>query len=187
MIIAASKILELNEKYNFISGISEREKNPGVGFDVRVGEIFKISGEAFLGVEDRQTPKLEKVAEFGKDKFFILKPGEFVLVRTVEVVNLPKERVEINGKKYFIMQDTYPRSSLQRCGVFLKTTLTDPGYHGKLTFAMKNEGNINFKIELGARIAAVVFKAVLGDTIRGYSGRYNGGRVSSNGVVEKQV
>lgn len=180
MIIAASKILELNEKYNLISNLSEREKNPGVGFDVRVGEIFKLNSPSFLGVDDRKTSDIIKVAEFGKNKDYILKPNELVLVRTIEEVNLPKDKVLIGGKDYFIMQDAYPRSSLQRCGILLKTTLTDPGYHGKLTFMMKNLSDFSFKIELGSRIAAVVFKAVYGDKMKGYSGKYNGGFVSDS-------
>jgi hypothetical protein len=37
-------------------------KNPeGAGFDLRVGEIYKIKGKGFLGVEERETPNAEKV------------------------------------------------------------------------------------------------------------------------------
>jgi hypothetical protein len=41
MIISAKRILELNSEYHFIENLDKRELNPeGVGFDIRVGEIY---------------------------------------------------------------------------------------------------------------------------------------------------
>lgn len=64
MIISARKIIELNKKYNLIENLSERELNPeGVGIDVRVGEVYKLKGAGFLGVKERRTPEVEKIAD----------------------------------------------------------------------------------------------------------------------------
>ena len=95
MIISARRILELNEKYKLIENLSEREHNPeGVGFDIRVGEIYKMSGKGYLGIEDRKTPDIKKVADIKNgDKKFTLMPNQFVVIKTMENVNLPLKRL----------------------------------------------------------------------------------------------
>lgn len=190
MILSAKKILELNKKYHLIENLAEREaSNPeGVGIDIRVGEVYRLSGEGYLGEEERKTPETEKIADVKKgDKSVTIAPGETVLVKTIEVVNAPAEKiaVEDGAEPRFLMIIAYPRSTLQRCGVFLRATKTDPGYHGELTFAMANLNKSPFKLELGARIANIVFEQVIGDIHRPYNGQWQGGRVTT-GKREKQ-
>lgn len=192
MKISAKKILELNSKHNLIQGLSERELNnpEGAGFDLRVGEIYKFKDgeEGFLGVTERKSPDIEKVADIKTDgnKKFTLKPGDYVLVKTMETVNVPSEKVEVetNREARHLMLDAYPRSTLQRCGIYFRSTKTDPGYSGNLTFALVNLGKSDFTIELGARFANVVFSEVIGDLARSYSGQWNQGRVSTEGKSE---
>ena len=52
MIIGPKKLLQLVKNKKLVEGLSERElTNPGgAGFDLRLGEIYKIKGKAFLGV-----------------------------------------------------------------------------------------------------------------------------------------
>ena len=189
MIITARKILDMNRKYNFIQNLSEREMNPeGIGFDIRVKEVYKLCDDGFLGVNDRKSPKLEKVADIdNNDESITLSPGEYVLIKTIEKVNIPSEKIFIEelNQSLYIMLDVYPRSTLQRCGVYFKGTKTDPGYYGELTFGLKNESNVNFKLELGARIANIVFKTAIGEISRPYEGQWKGGRVGTEGL-EKQ-
>jgi deoxycytidine triphosphate deaminase len=179
MILSAKLILEMSRQHPFISNLCERELEPeGVGFDVRVGRIHRLSGEGFLGVIERRTPDIKEVGQGG---VFVLRPGEYVLATTLEEVDLPGERVNIPGidSKHLIMLDVYPRTTLQRSGVLLRTTKTDPGYHGALTFGMYNAGNAPFKLEIGARIANAVFKAVHGELAREYTGQWKGGRIAA--------
>jgi deoxycytidine triphosphate deaminase len=68
------------------------------------------------------------------------------------------------------------RSTLFRSGVLLLATKTDPGYFGELTFGLKNLGGCDFKIDLGARFANLVFKYVIGEA-NAYKGQWKGGRV----------
>ncbi len=179
----------MNKKYNLIENLSERELNnpEGVGIDVRAGEIYKLKGESFLGVADRKTADIEKVADIKKDKFFVLKPGEFVLVKTIEKVNLPATKIQVGDgeEPTIIMQDSYPRSTLQRSGVIFRGTKTDPGYSGELTFSLFNASRFPFKLELGARFANITFSTVLGDLARAYEGQWKGGRVAAK-EKEKQ-
>jgi len=188
MIISSKRILNLNNKYELINNLSDREKEPeGVGFDVRVGEIYSMEGQGFLGIEERKTPIATKIASFPIDKSYILKPNEYVLVKTMESVNIPAKEIIIDEKLEpgFLMLDVYPRSTLHRSGVSLYATKTDPGYFGELTFGLKNIRSEDFEFELGARIANLVFKYVIGE-VNEYKGQWKGGRVFKS-EKEKQI
>ena len=190
MPISALKLLELNKKYHLIENLSERELlNPeGVGTDLRVGEVYQITEPGFLGIVERHTPEVKKIADVNNgDKKVVLNPGAYVLVKTMERINVPAEKIQIEklrASKY-LMPIVYPRSTLQRCGIALFRTKTDPGYSGELTFGLVNLGNQKFSFELGARMFNLVFEPVIGDIIRAYSGQHNEGRVSG-GVTEIQ-
>jgi len=196
MILSAVKILELNEKYNLIENLSKRElENPeGVGIDLRVGVVNKIVGNSFLAADnssrERYSPKLELVGDLEKDgnKAIVIKPGEFFLVTTVEVINAPDEKIkyDVDFAEGYLIPKIWPRSSLQRGGVSFHSTKTDPGYKGKLTFGIRNLGKENFTFELGARMFNVEYEAVVGDIKRTYSGQHQGGRITSDGKSEVQ-
>lgn len=184
MILSAKKILELNKKHKLLENLSDRElENPeGVGIDLRLGEVYAIEGEGFLGEKERKTPEAKKVADIKEGvKIVTINPGELVLAKTMEIINLPAEKIEIEEGSVprHLIAVIHPRSTLQRCGVYLRATKTDPGYRGELTFAMANLGKNPFKIELGARFVNVVFEQVIGDIHRAYEGQWQGGRVDA--------
>ena len=177
--IGTKELLRLVKEQKLVEDLCERElENPeGAGFDLRVGEVFIIGdGEAFLGETERHTPKVGSIAKYGEKKEIILKPGEFVLVKTIEKVNLPKNIAAIFR----------PRSTLQRCGIGLFTAAASPGYCGELTFGMANLGKNNFRLEMGTRIAHIIFFDT-SENISAYRGQWQGGRVSTDGNREVQV
>lgn len=179
MIIGPKKLLQLVKNKKLVEGLSERElTNPeGAGFDLRLGEIYKIKGRAFLGVTERETPDIELVCKYNakKSTSFTVKPGEFYLATTIEKVNTPKN-VTINFK---------PRTTTFRSGLYLRTGNVAPGYCGALTFALKNEGPIPVRLEMGARIVHAQFTWVDGGGSM-YRGQWQGGRVTTK-KREKQV
>ncbi len=185
MIIGPKKLLELVKKKNLVSHLSERElTNPeGAGFDLRLGEVYEISGgRAFLGVTERETPEITLLASIkeGRDNprvvpTFTFEPGKYYLVATIEEVNLPQD-ITCNMK---------PRTTTFRSGLFLRTGNVAPGYSGKLTFALKNEGPLPVTVELGARIVHAQFLWVDGGGNK-YRGQWQGGRVTTK-KREKQV
>jgi deoxycytidine triphosphate deaminase len=177
MIISPKQLLKLVKSKKLVEGLSERElTNPeGAGFDLRLGEVFKISGSAFLGETHRQTPDIESAAVFGKDKSIKIKPGDFFLAKTIEKINLPLNLSAV------IM----PRTTTFRSGLFLRSGPVQPGYEGELTFGLKNEGPITVEIEMGARFAHILFHEIKG-TGEKYRGQWQGGRVSAT-KREKQV
>jgi deoxycytidine triphosphate deaminase len=192
MILSSLKVLELNEKYNLIEGLSERElENPeGTVLDLRIGQIHNIISESFLGVKDRYSSKTETIGDINKDgnKKFTIRPGEYYLVTTIETIHSPAEKIKYDNSmpEAYLVPKICPRSSLQRGGISLHFTSTNPGYKGQLTFGIKNQGNQDFIFELGARMFSVEYFAVVGDIKRAYSGQHQGGRVTSDGKIEVQ-
>jgi deoxycytidine triphosphate deaminase len=177
MILGPQKLLELVKDITLVEGLSERElTNPeGAGFDLRLGEVYKISGEAFLGETHRKTADIEKVAEYkeGETRSIVIKPGDYFLVSTIEKVNMP----------IFLTANFKPRTTTFRSGLFLRTGNVSPGYQGKLTFGLKNEGPIEVTIEMGARFVHMQVEEVLGEGNQ-YRGQWQGGRVAA---TEKEV
>lgn len=177
MILGPKKLLQLVKTKKLVEGLSERElTNPeGAGFDLRLGEVFKISGTAFLGETHRKTADITLIKKYGKDKSIKIKPGDFYLVKTIEKINLP-----LNLSAVII-----PRTTTFRSGLFIRTGPVQPGYQGELTFGLKNEGPITVEMELGARFVHILFHEVKGRGSK-YRGQWQGGRVSAT-KREKQV
>lgn len=179
MIISPTELLKLVKKDKLVENLSERElTNPeGTGFDLRLGEVFKISGKAFLGETHRQTPDIEsiKVWDEKKPSSIKIKPGDFYLVKTIEKINLPLDLSAV----------IIPRTTTFRSGLFIRTGPIQPGYSGELTFGLKNEGPVVVEIEMGARFVHLIFHEIKGAG-RKYRGQWQGGRVSAT-KKEKQV
>lgn len=178
MILGSKELLKRVRKEGLVKNLSKRELNnpEGPGFDLRAGEFYKIRGEGMLGVSERQTVRAKLIASVkNKDKEIILTPGSYHLVSTLEEIKMGKD----------IFASIYPRSTLFRSGINLLYGKVSPGYYGKLTFGITNLSSANFRIELGARIAFIVFSEVLGES--GLSrGQWQGGRVVAE-KKEKQV
>jgi deoxycytidine triphosphate deaminase len=177
MFLGVDELLKLVDEKKLVENLCERElTNPeGCGFDLRLAEAYTISGEGYLGVEERKTCEISRVNPGIDNPGIEIGPGDFYLVKTMETVNVSDNLVGI----------LKPRSTLQRMGLFLRTTQIAPGYCGELTFALKNEGPATVKIDIGARIAHVMFAQVKGKTAL-YRGQWQGGRVSAL-KTEKQV
>ncbi len=179
MILGPKKLLELVQKKKLVEGLAKRElTNPeGAGFDLRLGEVYEITGRAFLGEEERKTPNIKLVQKYekGKKRSVKIKTGDFFLATTIESVNTPQD-LTINFK---------PRTTTFRSGLFLRTGNVAPGYCGKLTFAIKNEGPVTVEIEMGARIVHAQWEEVKGGGSL-YRGQWQGGRVTTK-RRERQV
>lgn len=180
MILGPQELLRLVKKIKLVENLSERElTNPeGAGFDLRLGEVYEIIGDAFLGETERKTPEVKLKEKYvpGEKRSITLKPGDFFLVSTVESVNTPLD-ITINFK---------PRSTTFRSGLNLRTGNVAPGYKGKLSFGLKNEGPVTVTIEMGARFVHAQFYLVKGKGNQ-YRGQWQGGRVTTGKKKEKQV
>src|SRR6185437_14743911 len=78
MVLGPKALLQLVKKIKLLEGLSDRElTNPeGAGFDLRLGEVYKISGKAFLGVTERHTADISLVAKFEEQTSTIRHSGK---------------------------------------------------------------------------------------------------------------
>jgi len=179
MILGIKELHRLVKERKLVENLCEREQNnpEGAGFDLRMGEIFEISGDGYLGVEERHTPESKSVARYeeNKNNSFVFEPGKYYLIKTAEKVNLPID----------LMAVIFPRTTLFRSGLALFNGQVAPGYSGELTFGLCNLGKSDIKIDLGARVVHITFHQVLGEGNQ-YRGQWQGGRVTTDGK-ETQV
>lgn len=190
MILGPKKLLQLVKKIKLVENLDQRELTTpeGAGFDIRLGEVHKLDGgRAYLGLTHRETPKVKMVIKYSdfakassdkqssKLQSITIRPGEFYLLSSIEVFNIPLD-LTVNFK---------PRTTLFRSGLFLRTGNVAPGYQGKVTFAVKNEGPITVTMELGCRFAHAQFYRVEGGGTQ-YKGQWQGGRVTTK-RREKQI
>jgi len=169
MILGIDKLVKLIKTKNLIEGLDQKNLNfEGCGVDLRIGEIYEMDqDEGFLHIDTRKTPDFKLLAKYEKNKpiKIKLKPGRVYSAKTIEKINTPKDLVG-----WFI-----PRSTLYKCGIVVQGIRTDPGYQGHFSFVLTNTSNKDFEIEMGARIANMVFHKVDGKTNL-YIGQWQGGR-----------
>ncbi len=161
MILGRGEIEKLVRRDKILENFDEKGFT-GAGYDLRIGRFYNTVGPSYIGREERKLPEVEEILE----ERVLLKPGEYILIETMEVVNIPPN----------LMARVENRSSVFRCGASTFNAIVDPGYHGRLTFGLKNISSHDFGVERGARIAQIVFEEIRGETEK-YNGRYQGGRV----------
>lgn len=179
MILGAKKLLELVREKNLVKNLASRElENPeGAGFDLRIGELYEVSGQGFLGVQERETPEMKLVSKYeeGKTQEVFLKPSVYYLMKTVEDVAMPEDLLAVMT----------PRSTLFRSGVYVFGGQVPPGYQGGLNMGICNFRKEDFRLEMGSRVVHIMFFQVEGESNL-YRGQWQGGRVTTENK-EKQV
>ncbi len=182
MILGIDELHKLVREKKLVEGLCDREMNSpeGAGFDLRMGEVYELAGDGFLGIKERQTPEIKLLAGYDHEKteagnFFVFEPGKYHLVKTIEKVNLP---VTLSG---IIL----PRTTMFRSGMALFNGIAQPGYQGELTFGVCNLGQGKIKVSLGARIVHIIFQEVCGGGNQ-YRGQWQNGRVATESR-EKQI
>lgn len=118
-----------------------------LGPDIRTFDLA-IQREVRLGSipDDLTEPDSCRVADGG----FRLRPGEFVLAATVEVLTLPDDiAARLEGK-----------STNGRLGLCVHATagLIDPGFSGHITLEVSNIGDLVIVLEEGDLIGQVTFE-----------------------------
>ena len=119
--------------------------------DLRLGRSFRVFHNHRASAIDLRDPptNLTEHVEVREDESFVIHPGEFVLGRTEEWVELPDDVVaRIEGK-----------SSLGRLGLIVHATagFVDPGWRGTLTLEITNLTRVPIKLWPGLPIAQLSF------------------------------
>ena len=122
--------------------------------DLRLGPSFRVFHNFRVESIDLAEPPttLTEHVEIGPDEPFVIHPGEFVLGRTEEYVELADDIVaRIEGK-----------SSLGRLGLIVHATagFVDPGFEGTLTLEITNLTRVPIKLYAGLLIAQLSFMAL---------------------------
>jgi dCTP deaminase len=122
--------------------------------DLRLGSSFRVFHNHRIGAIDLAEPpkNLTELVEVDDDESFVIHPGEFVLGRTQEYVELPDDVVaRIEGK-----------SSLGRLGLIVHATagFVDPGFKGTLTLEITNLTRVPIILWPGKPIAQLSFMAL---------------------------
>jgi len=102
------------------------------------------------------------------DEPFILQPGEFVLVSTLEHIEIPDDLVaQVKGK-----------SSLGRIGllVALSAGYVDPGWKGRLTLELRNAARLPVTLYPGMRLCQIYFMRLTTQADRPYGSPELGSR-----------
>ena len=174
MVLGIKELHRLVKEQKLVENLSERElTNPeGAGFDLRIGELYEVSGQGYLGVEERDTPDTKLIAEYkeGEKKEVLLKSHTYYSMKTVEDVNIPDN----------ILAMMTARSTLFRSGISLFGGQVPPGYQGGLVLGVYNFRDTDFRLEMGARVVHIMFFEVKG-TGNMYRGQWKGGRVTTDG------
>jgi dCTP deaminase len=122
--------------------------------DIRLGNSFRVFHNHRIQSIDLADPPrdLTEHVEIGEDGEFVIHPGEFVLGRTAEFVELPDDVVSrIEGK-----------SSIGRLGLVVHATagFVDPGFRGTLTLEITNFNSVPIVLRPGLPIAQLSFMAL---------------------------
>lgn len=104
-----------------------------------------------------------KVTQF--DDFLEIKAGEFVLLSSLEQIQLP---LDIVGRLFL-------RSYLTRIGILPESQgRVEAGYKGTVTLPVINASKNTVRISVKEEIASIEFEKLSNSVNKGYSGRYQG-------------
>ena len=120
-----------------------------VDIELHIEKLFKIGK---LSKVDYTKNKVPKPIEVNLNKFYTLKPNEYVLVQVKEEIDIPEDLMAL------LVRD----SSTFRVGLNVLSGRLTPGYKGKPYLGLKNESENNIIIRKGMRIAKAVFFEVKG-------------------------
>ncbi len=130
--------------------------------DLRLGNSFRVfHNHRVTAIDLREPPtNLTEQVVVDDDEPFVIHPGEFVLGRTLEHVEIPDDIVaRIEGK-----------SSLGRLGLIVHATagFCDPGFRGTLTLELANLTRVPIMLRPGAKIAQLSFMTLDRPALRPY-------------------
>jgi dUTP pyrophosphatase len=131
-----------------------RELVQPAGIDLRADKVYRQMGPASLIDNEKVLPPTEQL----EPPLYILKPKTAYLVTVDRKIKIPK------GYSMLYL----PRSTLLRSFITIHTALGDPGFYGTLQFLMVNQGDYEYTVKQGERIAQGVVFEVEG------SGEYDG-------------
>lgn len=131
------------------------------GVDLKVGsELLRFNHGQEVDLSIKASTEgiysKEEIAEF-----FVLNPGERVLIKTNEEIKMPNDMVGFCNL----------RSTFARLGITIPPTIVDAGFEGFLTILMIGGGE-KVKVPKGMRFLHLVFSTTKTPVGKAYAGKY---------------
>jgi dCTP deaminase len=116
------------------------------GYDVRVGDEFKVFTNVFNTVVDPKDFDPRSFVDMKAD-VCIIPPNSFALASTVEYFRIPRD----------ILTVCLGKSTYARCGIIVNVTPFEPEWEGHVTIEISNTTPLPAKIYANEGIAQVLF------------------------------
>ena len=116
------------------------------GYDVRVGDEFKVFTNVFNTVVDPKRFDPKSFVDIRAD-VCIIPPNSFALASTIEYFRIPRE----------ILTICLGKSTYARCGIIVNVTPFEPEWEGHVTIEISNTTPLPAKIYANEGIAQVLF------------------------------
>jgi len=116
------------------------------GYDVRVGDEFKVFTNVFNTVVDPKAFDPRSFVDMKAD-VCIITPNSFALASTIEYFRVPRD----------ILTICLGKSTYARCGIIVNVTPFEPEWEGHVTIEISNTTPLPAKIYANEGIAQVLF------------------------------
>ena len=116
------------------------------GYDVRVGDEFKVFTNVFNTVVDPKAFDPRSFVDM-KGDVCIIPPNSFALASTIEYFRVPRD----------ILTICLGKSTYARCGIIVNVTPFEPEWEGHVTIEISNTTPLPAKIYANEGIAQVLF------------------------------
>ena len=116
------------------------------GYDVRVGDAFKVFTNVFNTVVDPKDFDPKSFVDIKAD-ICIIPPNSFALASTIEYFRIPRDVLTI----------CLGKSTYARCGIIVNVTPFEPEWEGHVTIEISNTTPLPAKIYSNEGIAQVLF------------------------------
>ena len=116
------------------------------GYDVRVGDEFKVFTNVFNTVVDPKNFDPKSFVDIRAD-VCIIPPNSFALASTIEYFRIPRD----------VLTVCLGKSTYARCGIIVNVTPFEPEWEGNVTIEISNTTPLPAKIYANEGIAQVLF------------------------------
>ena len=139
------------------------------GLDLTISEIYARENpdydNSYVDIHDQDPNRFRK--ETCNSGNIIIRPHEFVLFSTNEIIEIPSDIVGFCAI----------RSTIARSGLFAPSTIVDAGFCGALTIEVFNASNRNIILHPGDRFLHVILSYTKTPCDAPYSGLYQNQKI----------
>jgi dCTP deaminase len=147
-------ITRMAREHNMIDPFVDDQVRQGVisygvssyGYDVRVGDDFKVFTNVFNTVVDPKNFDPKSFVDIKAD-VCVIPPNSFALASTIEYFRIPRD----------VLTVCLGKSTYARCGIIVNVTPFEPEWEGHVTIEISNTTPLPAKIYANEGIAQVLF------------------------------